>query len=281
MVFERIQKLREREFETEPSICLERARMVTEFYSQASMEPFMLRRAKFFRYFLENKTIYIDDEAVLAGNQGSRFRSCPVFPEVTAWLYDDVDTIDTRTADSYQFMPGEKEELKKIVAQWKGKTFGDYTKQQIAPEVAEMVDIGIFTTGSTNVSTGSHAPAYYDLVKYGYRHYIDLCKQKLEAMEDMDITSLEQKMTWESMIIVMEAIIAYAHRYAELAEKMAEECSDPERKEQLLTIAENCRVVPENKPQNFHQAIQLVWFTHLALMLEVNGQNLCFGRFDQ
>ena len=51
MVFERIQKLREREFETEPSICLERARMVTEFYSQASMEPFMLRRAKFYGIF--------------------------------------------------------------------------------------------------------------------------------------------------------------------------------------------------------------------------------------
>lgn len=281
MVSERIQKLRDKEFNTSPTICLERARMVTQFYQQASMEPFMLRRAKFFRYFLENKTIYIDDEAVLAGNQGSRFRSCPVFPEVTAWLYDDVDTIDTRSADSYQFLPGEKEELKQITAIWRGKTFGDYTRQQISDEVMEMVDIGIFTTGSTNVSTGSHAPAYYDLVKYGYRHYIQLCEEKIAALDDMDIDSLEQKMTWESMIIVMEAVIAYAHRYAELAEATASDCQDPVRKEQLLTIAKNCRVVPEQAPQNFHQAMQLIWFTHLALMLEVNGQNHCFGRFDQ
>ena len=281
MVSERIKKLRDREFGTAPSICLERARMVTRFYEEPSMEPFMLRRARFFQYYLENKTIYIDDEALLAGNQGSRFRSCPVFPEVTAWLLDDIDTIDTRTADSYQFLPGEKDELKEIAAKWKGKRFGDYTKKQISDEVAAMVDAGVFTTGSTNVSTGSHAPAYYDLVKYGYRHYIDACKKKLEAQDDMDIDSLEQKMTWESMIIVLEAIIAYAHRYAELAEKLAEECADAGRKKELLTIAENCRVVPEQKPKNFHQALQLVWFTHLALMLEVNGQNHCFGRFDQ
>ena len=281
MVSERIERLKQREFDNSPTICMERARMVTEYYAQPSMEPFMIRRAKFFRYFLQNKTIYIDDEAVLAGNQGSRFRSCPVFPEVTRWLYNDVDILDTRSADAYQFLPGEKEELKEICEKWKGKTFGDYTKQQISDEVAEMVEIGIFTTGSTNVSTGSHAPAYYDLVKYGYRHYIDLCQAKIDELDDMDIDSLEKKMTWESMIIVMQGVIDYAHRYAVLAEQMAEECTDPERKEQLLTIAENCRVVPENAPKNFHQAMQLIWFTHLAMLLEVNGQNHCFGRFDQ
>lgn len=125
----------------------------------------------------------------------------------TEWLFDDVDTIDTRSADSYQFLPGEKEELKQITAMWKGKTFGDYTRQQISDEVMEMVDIGIFTIGSTNVSTGSHAPAHYDLVKYGYRHYIQQCEEKIAALDNMNIDSLEQKMTWESMIIVMEATL--------------------------------------------------------------------------
>ena len=48
-----------------------------------------------------------------------------------------------------------------------------------------------------------------------------------------------------------------------------------------MTIAENCRTVPEHPPKNFHQATQLVWFTHLAFMLEGNGHNHCLGRFDQ
>lgn len=46
-------------------------------------------------------------------------------------------------------------------------------------------------------------------------------------------------------------------------------------------MAENCRVVPEFAPKTFHQGVQLVWFTHLAFMLEGNGHNHCLGRFDQ
>lgn len=281
MVSERIQRLRDREFATRPTICLERARMVTAFYQQPSVEPFMLRRAKFFRHYLENKTIYIDDEALLAGNQASRFRSCPTFPEITAWLYDDVDTIDTRTADSYQFLPGEKEELKQIAAIWKGNAFGDYTRRQISPEAMEMVEVGLFTTGSSNGSTGSNTPDYANLIKTGYRPYIDKCKAMLASLDDMDLETHQKKITWESMIIALEAIIAYSHRYADLAEQMAADCADEARKAELLTIAENCRTVPEHAPRNFHQAMQLIWFNHLALLIEVYGYNHCFGRVDQ
>ncbi len=97
----------------------------------------------------------------------------------------------------------------------------------------------------------------------------------------MNIENMEKKLTWESMIIVMEAIIKFAQRYADLAEAMAKECSDSERKQQLLTMAENCRLVPENPPEDFLQAAQFVWFTHLALMMEVNGADHSLGRFDQ
>ena len=79
----------------------------------------------------------------------------------------------------------------------------------------------------------------------------------------------------------MEALIDHAHRYADLAEKMAAECDNEERRQELRTMAENCRVVPEFAPKTFHQGVQLVWFTHLAFMLEGNGHNHCLGRFDQ
>ena len=62
---------------------------------------------------------------------------------------------------------------------------------------------------------------------------------------------------------------------------MAAECDNEERRQELRTMAENCRVVPEFAPKTFHQGVQLVWFTHLAFMLEGNGHNHCLGRFDQ
>lgn len=281
MISKRIETLKDKALHATPTVSLDRARLVTEFYKQPSMEPFMLRRAHLFEYILANKEIYIDDEAILVGNHGSRLRSVPVYPEVTAWLLDEIDDIDTRSADPYQFLPGEKEELKEIVKIWKGKAFGNYTAQQITPEVQKHVDVGIYTTGSMNCSTGSHAPDYDGIMKYGYKHYLELCERKLEELGDMNIESMQSKLTWQAMVIVLKALIAFAHRYADLAENMAKDCKDEERKQQLLTIAENCRVVPENPPQNFHQAVQLVWFTHLALYSEVNGQDHCLGRFDQ
>lgn len=281
MVSERIARLHKKTIEATPTVSLDRARLVTKFYQKPSAEPFILRKAHAFEYILKNKKIYIDDDALLVGNHGSGVRSVPVYPENTAWLFNEVEIIDTRSADPYQFLPGEKEELRQIVDSWAGNTFGDYTAKQLTPEVQKHVEVGLYTTGSMNCSTGSHAPDYNLLMKYGYRHYLELCRKKLEEIGDVDVNKMQAVLTWQAMIIVLEALIQFAHRYAVLAEKMAAECTDLERKMQLLTIAENCRVVPENPPQNFHQAIQMLWFTHLALYSEVNGQDHCLGRFDQ
>ena len=281
MLSERIKRLRDRQRSTTPTICLDRARLVTKYYQGVATEPNTLRRAKFFKYFLENRSIFIDPDSILAGHMASRLVGCPVFVDVLSWLSDEIDTADTRPYDPYQFLPGEKDELKALAAQWKGHTFGDFTKAQIDEESALMEELGVFTIGSREKDTGSNAPDYYNLINRGYRWYIDECKAKIAAQTETDIEALNRKNNWESFIIVMEALIDHAHRYADLAEKMAAECDNEERRQELRTMAENCRVVPEFAPKTFHQGVQLVWFTHLAFMLEGNGHNHCLGRFDQ
>lgn len=281
MATERIEQLKDKLLSTKPGICLERARLVTEFYKQVSMDPVILRRAKLFRFLLEKKSIYIDDEAILVGSQSSRYRACQAYPEVCEWYYDDVDYFEERTTDKFQFLPGEKEEFREIVRQWKGHTFGAYSSSQVAPEVWDMVDAGIFTVGSRNCSTGSHVPDYEQLMQKGYRGVIKELQEKLDGLTDMDLEHHQKKVVWESMIIVLEAMIAFAHRYADLAEQMAEETEDSIRKQQLITMADNMRRVPEYPPENFYQAVQLVWFTHLGLVMEVNGQDHGISRFDQ
>lgn len=51
MLSERIKRLRERQRTTTPTICLDRARLVTKYYSQVSNEPMVLHRAKFLNIF--------------------------------------------------------------------------------------------------------------------------------------------------------------------------------------------------------------------------------------
>lgn len=281
MISERIIRLSEKVRDTPVTICLDRARLITDFYSEPSMEPVFIQRAKSFAYVLDNKEIFIDDDSVMAGHLGSRLHAAPLYPDMTAWLRDNLENLDQRKSDNLQFMPGEKDELREIVKKWEGKCFGDLTADLSNEDVDLMVDIGIFTKGVSNKSTMNHAPFYDELVTKGYRQYIDQCKENIAGLDHMNIDNMEKQYTWQSMIIVMEAIIRFAHRHADLAEKMASDCSEKERKEQLLTIAENCRIVPEFAPQNFHQATQLVWFTHLALQMEYNSNDNCLGRFDQ
>lgn len=281
MISERIERLTDKVRNTQPTICIDRARLATEFYKKPSIEPFILRRAKLFKYILENKKIFIDDDSILAGHMASRMHAVPVFPEMSAWLREDLETLDTRKYDNFQFLPGEKDELRQMVSDWDGGTFGDLTNSQITKEEWELLDAGVMTKGISQLSTMNINPKYDEMIKRGYKYYINECKEKIAALDNMDIETLGKKMTWEAMIIDMEAIIAFAHRYADLAEKMASDCEDEDRKKQLLTMAENCRVVPENAPQTFQQAAQFVWFTHLAIMMENNGSDHSLGRFDQ
>lgn len=58
-------------------------------------------------------------------------------------------------------------------------------------------------------------------------------------------------------------------------------CSNEVRAAELRGIAENCRVVPENPPQTFAQAVQMVWFVHVMFHIDVCTTACGFGRFDQ
>lgn len=281
MLSKRIESMRDRLRNTVSTICIDRARIATRFYEKPSVEPFIMRRAELFRIVMETKEIFIDDDALIVGNIASRRRAVPVFPEMMTWLPEAVETFDTREFDPFRYMPGEKEELRAIAQAWKGRTFGDYTDSQIAKEEAKLAEIGIMTRGVAQASTMCHAPDYANLVKRGYRYYIDMCKEKIAEIDDVDIKTLDKKMTWEAMLKALEAVVDFAHRYADLADELAAKTEDENEKRRMNIIAENCRIVPENPPETFLQAVQMLVFTHDALMIENNGYLHSFGRFDQ
>lgn len=62
---------------------------------------------------------------------------------------------------------------------------------------------------------------------------------------------------------------------------MAANCTDAQRREELLTIAEISRHNAEHKPQTFWQACQLFWYMNIILQYESNASSLSLGRFDQ
>ena len=83
------------------------------------------------------------------------------------------------------------------------------------------------------------------------------------------------------MIITCDAMSTWSRRYAQRVTEMAAEESDPQRKQELLTIAEVCNWVPENPARTFHEAVQCQWWGQLFNRIEQTSCAMGQGRMDQ
>jgi formate C-acetyltransferase len=90
--------------------------------------------------------------------------------------------------------------------------------------------------------------------------------------------SIKKRYYWESVIIVYEAWVHWAERYADLADKTAAQTTHPARKAELLDMARMCRKVPRKPAETFKEAVQSFWLTFL---LACPSPTTSAGRFDQ
>lgn len=243
-------------------------------------------RAKVLEYVLARKTVEIHDGELIVGDQAEHPRCAPLFPEYQSsngWLADEIKNLHKRTKDVMTVSEKDKEIILKTLEYWDGKSMEDLANRIIDPTINVDEGEGIYNFGGRETATGHTTPNYERLLKIGLSGYIERCQQKIDNAYSEGITSSEEPKIefWRASIIAMKAVINFANRYAECAEKMAQTEKDVTRKKELLTIAENCRVVPENAPQNFMQALQFIWFCHVTLHIENNSTGNGFGRFDQ
>lgn len=283
MASERVEFLKARLRNTNPSISVERARLVTQFYRIPSIESPITRKARMLEYLLQNMTIFINPQSIFVGDHGERYRSVPAYPEWGSnWILEDIDTFDTRSTDTlYWDKPEDKQELIDICTEWRGRGFREVIDSHLSEEQKQASLDGLITIGSRIVSTASHMPEYGVIFEKGFAKMIDEIQAKLDGIEHYDYVTQEQKDTWEGMIITLKAAIQFAHRYVKLAWEMAETEEDPKRKADLLRIAETCERVPELPPRTFYEAMQFFWFIHLIYQIENAGHNHSIGRFDQ
>ncbi|MDR2354798.1 MAG: hypothetical protein LBE16_01245, partial [Clostridiales Family XIII bacterium] len=120
------------------------------------------------------------------------------------------------------------------------------------------------------------------ILRVGLRGYIDECERHIAEFNARGETEIDKIYFWQSGIIVLEAVIRHAKRYAALARTMADAETDGERCAHLLQIAAECAYVPENPARSFREALQSMQFCNLGKMLENPAQNNChWGRADQ
>ena len=161
--------------------------------------------------------------------------------------------------------------------------------QTYADEIAPKEVFDILYRGLAYVSTEgggiAHAVIDYErLLDKGLSYYLEVSKVKIQeyrARIGIENRADEKIAFYESMKIIIKALFSYTNRYKEKALELANNEKNPSRKEDLLKIAETCARVPENPPRNLQEALQFIWFIHMALHLENFEHGISFGRLDQ
>ena len=283
MLNERLTRMRNRLWNSRPCITAERLVLQTEAYKKFAGDAIPVFRAEVVRYIMERMTTLINEDELIVGTPTNKYRGANLHPEFqsSSWYISDIDDFTTRSKDPYDISPEDRETILKTLPYWEDKSMEDMSRNALPPHIEECIQDDIITVGLRNGVSGETTCDHEKLLTIGLKGYMEECQANIDKTIRSSQLDEEKVEFWQACIIQCQGLITYAHRMAEEAERQAAECSDPKRKQELLTIAENCRVVPENPPQTFQQALQMVWFAHVAFHIEVCTTACGFGRFDQ
>ena len=289
----RTEEIRARLLDARPALCPDRATLLTAAWRKSEGQPILTRRALGFAEILRGMRVYIEPGELLVGNQAGRPRAAPVFPEFAiGWLQREMDDLPTRRLDPFEVTPDTKCALGPVLGYWDGQTHNDLVRAlnaQLLPAEAwaaydvtsSCVNQVLTNFGRTTSGDGHVVASYARVIRTGFRGLIEQTRGHLGALDLRQPAHLQKKLFYQAVITTLEAALAFAGRYAALAEQVAATEADPVRAAELRGIAEVCRRVPAEPARTFHEALQFYWLLQLLIQVESDGHSISPGRFDQ
>lgn len=290
---ERIKRLRKDFFKYNPSIDIERAQLMYEMYQSGELDgqPVVIINARLFENLVKKKTIYIEDDQLIAGSFGSRPKASPVYPEaIGISMLEEFRKSVTRSIDPFEYSENDRKKLEFILHNMREfpsmrvkfydslteekKFFLKHTEKDYAT-VTQICSIEPAINGS-----GGHInPDFQTVIEEGFDKIKRRAKVRLvQAEAEKDEKAIH---FLRAAIITMDAIGILAQRYSDLAKEKANKETNPLRKKELLRIAEACAHVPMYPARSFYEVCQSVWLVFVGIQLESCQRCLSIGRFDQ
>lgn len=280
---ERMKEFREEVLDEKPYIDAQRAILATLAYKENLNQPRVMVRAKMLEKVLDNMSIYIEDKSLLAGNQATKNRNAPIFPEYTMeFVINELDQFEKRDGDIFYITEKTKEQLREIAPFWQNNNLRARGEALLPEEVRVFMETGVFgMEGKLNAGDAHLAVNYERILKDGLRGYEKRVKEYKAALDLTNPDNIDKYCFYNAVLIVLKAVRNFANRYSVLAKDLAEKEMNQKRKIELLEISRICSKVPYEPVETFQEAVQSVWFIQLILQIESNGHSLSYGRFDQ
>ncbi|MDR2573275.1 MAG: glycyl radical protein [Desulfovibrio sp.] len=261
----------------------ERLRCLLDVYREYDYEPVIVLRARVLERYINNRTLYIDDNPVVGTVTGSA-AGVNVFPEWDSeWILKEMRQAMMSHLGKVNISEEERKLMVEAAKYFKNRSATAkaraYSKQLRGYDPAPAIQAGMFQDG-TQFTVGAGNVDYETFVRRGLRSIIEETEARLHAL-DISAENTHKIDFYRAALISMNAVVKFANRYAELAERMAATEEDAVRKQELLDIAEVCRRVPEYPPRTFRESVQSWWFLHLGIQMEQAGCGSSPGRLGQ
>ena len=272
---QRFRRIKQELLSTPVYLCPERAYLVTDYFKHHDdpKEPMVIRRAKALRHILQHKSVHIYPDELIVGNVGSRRISAIIQPELAGvFMSGDLLWIDKRKTTPLRIPWSDRLKLLfRVFTYW---LFRNMPFRAFYPRFRQFIRFAVEQLSATYYiineagGIGHFLPNYENMLKLGVRGY-------LEAMagKEGDLHNAAR--------IACEGLVDFARRVAQEAERLAVDEENAGCAAELKEMARICYKVPYSPAETFHEALQSLWLTHMAVNLEGINSAISFGRMDQ
>lgn len=284
---ERLRVLKERYLKAVPSITIDRALAFTEIARKYPALSPQRRIARSFKRACETAPLLIQPGELIIGHPCGKARAGAFSPDIAwQWVKDELDDIGTRPQDPYEISDTDKEVMTHTLFPfWKGKSLAEHCEEALRRAglweygaEAAITDLTYHVT-----SGGGDSSPGFDIILFK-KGITGIRKEALQHLKTLPPSNPDYDARHEyylGAIDTCDGVLLYAKRLARYARELAGREPDPQRRGELLELADINEQVPSNPPRTFHEALQSVWTILSLFMLEGNQCSTSLGRVDQ
>jgi pyruvate formate-lyase/glycerol dehydratase family glycyl radical enzyme len=290
--FPRLKYLKNRRFALRPAICVERAKLVTEFHKENGFEvdkdgnPFdpELRQAGAVNYIMTHKKPIIHDDHLIAGSTTSKEVGIPMYPELIATaIWPELKTIGERELNPNDISDKDADILSlEVFPYWMERNVREYCRTKFNYPKSQKLEEGWVFYFMMKTNAISHTvPGFPMVLNQG----IESVKNKAEKLEE-SAKITDEKNFYKAIHIALDGVLTYSKNLSEEALKIAEtldpnEPKQAKRIEELKEISRICAKVPAKPAETLYEAVQSIWTSFVCLHCENANSALSIGRLDQ
>lgn len=290
--FPRLKKMKTRRFSLKPAVCVERAKLLTEYHRQYGFETDNsgtpidpnVRQAKAMNHIMTNRKPVIHDDYLLAGSTTTKEIGVPVYPEfIGLTIWPELRSMGSRELNPNDIAPEDADILNfEVFPYWMDRNVREYCRRQYNNPISQQLEERFVLYFMMKNNAISHTiPDFPKIISCGMEAIRNQAAKLKEGAQEKD-----KRYFYEAILISIEGVLNYAANLSREAIRIADslDSAKPEqlqRINELKELARICAKVPAKPADTVHEALMSIWISFVCLHVENANSALSIGRLDQ